>query len=277
MNKKGQGSPEFNVVISFVALAFLVVLILVFQKQNEAYDFQVFLEARKVTTRLADNINIISQNGHGYYKYFELTDYLYGLTPYDLEARGNFLWINYTDHTWSKPIITSNVTILKLDKGEDNINCIANEDGEVVINTVCGFSDQGCGTVQNCDPDDWDICPTCDSPEPVEIHENSKSTCESFGCTTLEQHFYTVVPTDDGTLQVTFESNLTDDVNQKTDIMFYDYSEDGCGLPHTYFQLEPSTVVTHAVKEGETYIIGLDVDYRSCNRTGAYTLKTKLV
>ena len=67
---------------------------------------------------------------------------------------------------------------------------------------------------------------------------------------------------------------LNDD---KTDLIFYDYTANGCALPQQVFQLEPETVQSYAVQVGRTYMIGLDVDSTNCTQGGWYTLKTELL
>ncbi len=139
IGEKGQGVPEFSVVISFVLLVFLVVLLIVFQKQTDAYQLQVYLDAKKVTQSIADNINMISRNGHGYYRYFSVPDYLRGYTEYNITVAGKFLAIEYSTQTWATPIISNNVTIFGLVKGDNETNCITNSYGAITINGTCVF------------------------------------------------------------------------------------------------------------------------------------------
>ncbi len=273
---KGQGSPEFNVIIGFVMLIFMVVLLIVFQKQEESYQFQVLLDAKAVSRTLAGNINVISQNGNGYSKYFSVPSYLHGPTRYEVQISGNFLFLNYSGTGLMTPLITDNVSIIQLEKGEHLENCVMNEGGEVVINTICGLSNQGCGTVQSCDPMDNDNCPTCDTPDPETINENSRSTCSSYGCSDDEWHLYKVVPSVSGSLEITFTGTGNMTGSDKTDLMFYDYIADGCSSPDIVFQLEPQTTWNFAVTAGNTYIIGLDSDSTGCDDGGSYELETVL-
>jgi hypothetical protein len=135
----GQGAPEFSVVTGFVLLIFLLVLIMVFQKQSETHDFQVFLDAKRVASIVSGNINMISQNGHGYYRYFSVPKQLYGYTDYNMAIADNFLEISYTGTTWSVQLPTNNVTIASLAKGDNETNCIGNYNGRIIINTTCSL------------------------------------------------------------------------------------------------------------------------------------------
>ena len=274
--RKGQGSPEFSVVISFVLLIFIIIMFISFERQDEAYRLQVFLDAKKTATSVADNINMISKNGHGYYRYFSIPETLHGFTDYDINIAQNYLDINYSDQVWSTTLITQNVTILHLNKGEYKTNCVTNDNGQVVINDICGFSDQGCGSVQNCDPGDIDNCASCDTPDPVEIYQNSLSICPSYGCSTEEWHVYKLIPIESGNLELIFRGTGTMTGSVKTDLIFYDYTAKGCSSPERVFDLETQTSHTFSVQAGKTYIIGLDVDSTNCSDGGSYWLSTEL-
>jgi hypothetical protein len=286
--RKSQGSPEFNVVVSFVLLLFLIILLISFQKQDEMNDLQVFLDAKRVAQTLADNIDMISRNGDGYYRYFSLPEYLHGHLAYEINTSDNFVWINYTDTTWATSIITSNVTILHIEMGEDKRNCIINEHGGILINDVCGLSDQGCGTEQiRVQSAYYTHNSNCYSPEPVTINQNSLSTCPSYGCSDHEWHFYKVVPDRDGQLNVTFSGTGTMVGIDKTDLIVYPYTKDGniCKLqdstpPCNYclMQMEPQASRQIDVDGGNVYIIALDVDTQTgdCSKGGSYWLKTEL-
>lgn len=139
IGKKGQGVPEFTVVISFVLLVFLVVLFIVFQKQVDSYQMKVYLDAKKVSHSIADNINMISRNGHGYYRYFSVPEYLHGYTEYTITVADKFIEIGYDNQNWAAPVITNNITILGLIKGESETNCVTNNYGAITINGTCVF------------------------------------------------------------------------------------------------------------------------------------------
>jgi len=138
-SRSGQGSPEFNVVVGFVALVFLIVLIITLQKQNEAYGLQVSLDAKRVCQSVADNINMIARNGDGYYRYFSVPSYLQGYTDYNITAADGLLEIRYASENWAAQLITENTTILALKKGENETNCIINKRGGIVINGTCAL------------------------------------------------------------------------------------------------------------------------------------------
>lgn len=273
---KGQGSPEFIVVISFVMLIFVVIMVISIQKQKDAYDMQVFLDAKRVAASIGDNINMIAKNGDGYYKYFSIPEYLHGFTDYNITLNSNFLEIAYMESNWASPLITDNVSIVHLDKGGGRENCVISDGGLIILNNICNSSNLACGTVHTCDPGDNSTCPTCDTGH-AGINQNSLSYCQPYGCATSEWHLYELIPDRDGTLKITFTGSGTMIGENKTDLIFYDYTTNACTSPQQTFQLEPVTVQNYAVFEGRTYIIGLDVDSTNCSQGGSYTLRTELL
>lgn len=271
-SRRAQGSPEFIVVVSFVAMVFLIALLIGFQRQAESHGLQVFLDAKSVVRTVAGNIDMISKNGDGYHRFFSIPERLYGFTDYEITVYGNFVGIAYGGETWSASILTSNVSVLRLEKGESHQNCVANVDGEVVISDQCGLSDRGCGTVRDC----GGACADCYDPEPGVLNQNSLSRCASYGCSDGEWHFYRLVPDRSGTLEVAFTGNGTMSGGNRTDLLFYDYTGSGCSSPETVSDLEPSTRHGFSVQAGSTYVIGLDVDSGSCGCGCRYELKTEL-
>ena len=108
------------------------------QKQAEAHNLQGFMDAKTVASTVADNINMLAQNGHGYYRCFSIPEQLFGFTDYDInfgdtDITDSSVWINYSDSTWSTQIISNDVTIINLTKAEYLRNCITNNNGQITI------------------------------------------------------------------------------------------------------------------------------------------------
>jgi len=167
------------------------------------------------------------------------------------------------------------------------------------------FRGAGCGEVHYCNPADDDDdcdgdaggvpgneqdCGICNIPNPQEIADNSTITCNYYGYSTAEWHFYKIIPDVTGKLSVSFKDSGI--ASGPTDLSFYDsscvrldYLVDASG--------EPARV--YDVIAGRTYIIALDVDahendcdnctcgywpagYNDCgDKTGTYNLTTNLV
>jgi hypothetical protein len=275
--KDAQGSVEIIMSFSMILLLFIIVILITFQKQGEAHDIQVSLDAQRITKTLSENINSISKNGDGYYTYFTLPNYVYGYTDYDFSISSNFLEISYSGINWESQLVTDNITMTPLVKGHDSENCIMNENGRVVVSNVCGSYDAESGEVVSCDPGDIDDCATCYSNQTPTIISTSRSVSQSFGCSTEEWHLYKLVPARDGTLSISFTSDASVSGELRTDLIFYDYTTNGCSLPYQYFNMEPSHTEEISVSGGNSYIIALDSDSPNCGQGGSYILTTELI
>lgn len=131
----GQGSAEFMVAISLVGLLFIIVAILISQKQSEAHSLKVFMDAKRVANSIADNINTIAQQGAGYRRSFFLPERLYGHTNYSIATAEAVLEISWGNENWAAKLITSNLRIGNLTKG--GMNCVINKGGEVIVSSTC--------------------------------------------------------------------------------------------------------------------------------------------
>lgn len=263
------------VIISFVLLLFLVVVFMSFQKQDEIYRMQISSDAQTVLSRLTENINTISKNGHGYFRYFSLPQQLHGYTPYNVSIDENYIEIEYGLERQGNYLLTDEVELIYLNKGVVP-NCISNHQGTIIISDICGNSDSGCGFIVSCDPGDADNCASCNPANVTEIAQSSVSSCGYYGCATDEWHLYKLEPTRSGTIDIVFESNATMLSDAKTDMMIYDIGATGCSAPDIVYQLEPRTEYSFDVILGSTYIIALDSDSQGCEYSGAYTLSLTL-
>lgn len=139
MGEKAQSSIEFISVVGFVFLIFMISLIVVWDKQRGAIEEKIFLDAKRVCDSIATNINTISEQGDGYYRYFSIPDKLYGGYDYNITIYPNIsrVWIKWDTHSYSASIITANLEIIFIQKGEDKENCVINRGGKVYINSTC--------------------------------------------------------------------------------------------------------------------------------------------
>ena len=134
VKKYGQASMEYILVMGIVMLIFMVVLMVIYEKNSEIVQTKIFLEAKVVTNSIATNINTISVQGDGYYKYFTIPEKLYGETDYNITLYINSVELRWGDspdyyYTWSKSLITANVNG-SVNKG---LNKVINCDGTVYI------------------------------------------------------------------------------------------------------------------------------------------------
>ncbi len=132
--RKGQASLELLLSLGFILLVFIVVGLLALWKTADANTLKTYTTAKRTADSFADNINTISEQGHGYYRYFTLPGRLHGQENYTLHSGGNIVEIVWGENqAWARPIITGNVTVHCLDYGRNYTNRVANEDGRISI------------------------------------------------------------------------------------------------------------------------------------------------
>lgn len=134
VQRKGQASLELLLSLGFILLIFIIVGLLAMWKMADANQIKIYGTAKRTADSFADNINTISEQGSGYYRYFTLPGRLYGQENYTLHSGGNIVEIVWGDNqAWARPIITGNVTIHCLDYGRNYTNRVANEEGRIIV------------------------------------------------------------------------------------------------------------------------------------------------
>ncbi len=135
----GQASMEYIMVLGIIMLIFMVVMLIIYEKNSEIIETKTFLDAKRVTTSIVTNINTISVQGDGYYLYFTIPEKLQGYHNYTGSIRGNSVELTWDmlPYSWSQSPITANVNG-SIIKGENKlINC----NGDIKIGnsttTVC--------------------------------------------------------------------------------------------------------------------------------------------
>jgi hypothetical protein len=113
----GQIGLELIVGIGLIMLIFSTVVIIVIDKTAESSSLKTYLDARRVATSVKDNVDMISQQGPGYYKYFSVPEELYGGFEYNLSLSGNLLEVTWAENTWSTKVLSSNVSVYCMSKG----------------------------------------------------------------------------------------------------------------------------------------------------------------
>lgn len=129
IGRRGQFSLEVIITLGFLLLVFILVSLLVRDKIGESSEIQSFLDARRIVEHITVNVNMISEQGPGYYRYFSLPSLLRGGFSYDVNAYGNLIGLSWDSKTWSKQTLSQNVTIVCLDKGLDKRNYVFNTAG----------------------------------------------------------------------------------------------------------------------------------------------------
>jgi hypothetical protein len=130
---RGQSGIEMIVSIGMIMIIFMVVLVIVIEKTQESADIKTLLDARRLSDSMKDNVNMIAQEGPGYYSYFSLPEQLSGGYDYDLVISGNVLELMWPQQTWTTKLAASNITVYCLSKGLSSKNRIYYGDDGIEI------------------------------------------------------------------------------------------------------------------------------------------------
>ena len=162
--------------------------------------------------------------------------------------------------------ITSEVCVNEFDEDNDGLPDWLDYD--------CRAFFLGCGEIVQCDLLDDDECSNCFSNNTPSIPINSEVSCDNYGFNTSEWHFYTVSPSASGLLNIVFNGTSNVSGEEKTDLLIYNYSlSGGCDSQTEYIpNIESDFSGFYCVLEGETYVLGLDVDAPNFNYRGSYVL-----
>ena len=114
---RGQSGIEFITGVALILLVFVVVVVMVIDKTAETSRVKTLIDSQRVAVSFRDNINMINEEGPGYYAYFTAPAMLHGGYDYELIVRNNVLEIVWDDNAWSTKVIPTNVTVYCLDKG----------------------------------------------------------------------------------------------------------------------------------------------------------------
>ncbi|MFC2162834.1 hypothetical protein ACFLRF_04060 [Candidatus Altiarchaeota archaeon] len=136
----GQSALELMVSFMFLLMTFAIVILIAVDKTGESNEIKMFLDAKRIGESLKDNINTVSGQGSGYYRYFSIPEHIRGHYDYNVSVIGNTLYL-YWDHRlspYSIQLATSDVSIINLKQGLDGENCVINDGGAVKIKRFCG-------------------------------------------------------------------------------------------------------------------------------------------
>jgi hypothetical protein len=126
--RKGQVTVEFVLILMVLLLALNVAAVVSYEKTEEIGKHKVNFESRRILDDTAGKINTAWLEGDGFESTLDLPQDLMGL-DYSLEIRSNLLILYCENQTYSKYLLTQNVTGIP-GPGQ---NSLKNLEGEVVI------------------------------------------------------------------------------------------------------------------------------------------------
>ncbi|MBU0761609.1 MAG: hypothetical protein KKD39_01160 [Candidatus Altiarchaeota archaeon] len=129
----GQAVLEFTVAMGFLLIIFSLVVITSIQKTSESAGIKTYIDSRRIGNSVKDNINMITEQGRGYYRFFSIPESIHGGYNYSMYAVGNVLEMTYGDNVWSTNLISGNVTIHCLSYGKSVKNRVINRGWAVEV------------------------------------------------------------------------------------------------------------------------------------------------
>jgi len=112
VSQKGQISTELVILLTALLIVALIILNIANTHRQELYYSHVNLEARQIAESLSFEINQVILSGEGANSSLYLPDLISGQWNYTLRTipGNNLLEINWLNHRYTKPLLTSNVS-----------------------------------------------------------------------------------------------------------------------------------------------------------------------
>jgi hypothetical protein len=133
LRSSGQTGLELIVSLVIALLVFMIVVLVAADNMAESSRMRTLIDARRVAGSIKDNINMISQQGPGYYSYVSLPERLQGGYDYRVGIRGSQLELMWEENTWTERLSSSNITVHCLSYGLDRKNRIYHGPGGIEV------------------------------------------------------------------------------------------------------------------------------------------------
>ena len=134
MDQKGQIALELILTILIIFLILIVMTLYSIEKVQESNNIKSLIDAKRICTSIAYNLDAIKGQGQGYYKYFSIPERIHGNYDYDVIINESVVTVLWDENKWfSTRRIASNVTIHCMDYGENETNRIWNRGSHLEI------------------------------------------------------------------------------------------------------------------------------------------------
>lgn len=117
--RRAQISFEFMLTLGFLIIVFLVMMTYFNAKTSEASDLKTYLDGKRICEAVANNINIVLQEGDGYYKNFSIPEDVYWGHNYSLVLCQNQVYINWGTGSYYSNVFTADINVY----GCESLNC----------------------------------------------------------------------------------------------------------------------------------------------------------
>lgn len=126
MAPKAQVGVELVTALTIILFILVLMTVYSIEKSEESNDLKTLIDAKRICTSVASNLDTIQQQGKGHYKYFTIPEKIYGNYEYNLSMGKNVVEISWGEKAWAIRTIASNVTIYCLDYGLNESNRVWN-------------------------------------------------------------------------------------------------------------------------------------------------------
>jgi len=119
---KAQIAFEFMLTLGFVIIILLVVMSYFNTKTSEASDLKTYLDGKRICEAVANNINIVVQEGDGYFKNFSIPEDVYWGHNYTIVLCKDQVYINWGTGSYYSHVFSSNIVVV-VNSNVSNISC----------------------------------------------------------------------------------------------------------------------------------------------------------
>jgi hypothetical protein len=236
---RGQTSLEFLIGITFILFILVLSAVFASQKTAEGDDLKIKIDGKRVCTSFADNVNNIAEQGNGFYKYFSFPARIYGDNDYNITVYGNWVEVTSGNYTWSRQTVSSNISVICLDKGLTRKNKIFNQ--LEMIYVIC---------------DKPELRVVNDSLRPISVHSN-----QSINISFQVMNFG---PVDAGEFNVSFNETLNQtitklDSEEKTYLVYSITTPQDPGVYIINITIDPENQINESIENNNVYNATLKV------------------
>lgn len=126
---KSQASVEFMILVGMLVIIFLVMTSSNISLQQGMINIKSDTEARKLSDKIAFEVNTAAKSGDGYKRKFLIEESFAGISDFTIEVGDYQVRIVWSDRQVSSEIVTRNITGV-VNKGQ---NLIENRNGVIYV------------------------------------------------------------------------------------------------------------------------------------------------
>jgi hypothetical protein len=119
---RGQSGMELILALALLIMVFYITILFSMDRISQSQQMKTAMDARRIGTSVKDNIDMIVQQGEGYWGFFSVPARIHGGFDYDIFIGDNILEVSWDGGAYSTMILASNVTVHCISRGVDREN-----------------------------------------------------------------------------------------------------------------------------------------------------------